>query len=169
MRVVTGALDPLELWLADDGLEECEALVRVVTGALDPLVPARARCDTAAGAATAARARGYSAAAAGGAAVARGPGVVAAGAGPRCATGRPVRTAASGRDRAAGVRDRGRRARGARRGTVRRITCVRYSTAGLRAASVATGLSDGCSVYTANPPAAMAVMAAALRVCLVRN
>jgi hypothetical protein len=40
VRVVTGALDPLELWLADDGLEECEALVRVVTGALDPLGPA---------------------------------------------------------------------------------------------------------------------------------
>ncbi len=52
--------------------------------------------------------------------------------------------------------------------TVRRMTCVRYWTAGERAASVATGLSFGRSVYTAKPPAAIAVMAAALRVYLLR-
>jgi hypothetical protein len=48
------------------------------------------------------------------------------------------------------------------------MTCVRYWTAGERAASVATGLSFGLSVYTAKPPAAIAVMAAALRVYLLR-
>ncbi len=48
------------------------------------------------------------------------------------------------------------------------MTCVRYSTGAVEAAAVATGLSDGCSVYTAKPPAAIAVIAAALRVYLLR-
>jgi hypothetical protein len=37
VRVVTGALEPLELWLADDEPDECEPLLRVLTGALDRL------------------------------------------------------------------------------------------------------------------------------------
>jgi hypothetical protein len=52
--------------------------------------------------------------------------------------------------------------------TVRRITSVRYCTAGVRAASVATVLFVGCIAYTATPPAATAVIAAAVRVCVLR-
>ena len=168
MRVVTGALDPLELWwLADDEPDECEALVRVLTGALDPLepepeatplppppLPPLARVATA----PLLPAEPVEPAAE------WWPLAPVRGALPAapCRPRPPVATAPRGFGPCPACSWR-------TTCTVRRMTCVRYWTAGLRAASVATGLSDGCSVYTANPPAATAVMAAALRVCLLRN
>ena len=53
--------------------------------------------------------------------------------------------------------------------TVRVITCVRTSTGGVLAASVAAvGVSAGRNVNAASPPAATAVIAAAVRVWLLR-